>query len=125
MAAYSHPKSIDIRRQYNPTTGEQINVIEENTVDRPWFERQFIRAPIGQKNLSTDNYELDTLSQLGVYGGVTTSLPRLRRRDRPQPRKDAPHIDTATGYPDITNKAFARPLMVTIERWGFTFPACF
>ena len=34
----------DVKRDYNPGTGEQTNVIVENTTDRPWNERQFMRA---------------------------------------------------------------------------------
>ncbi|MDP1829643.1 MAG: hypothetical protein Q8L48_40635 [Archangium sp.] len=122
VAAYPITSHFDIRRQYNPSTGEEMNVIEENTVDRPWFERQFMRVD-WSSNQSTDNYEFDTLSQMGVYGGVVYTPLAYAVTDPAD--EDAPHIDTANGYLDVTNKAFARPEMVTIEQWGFTFPACF
>lgn len=122
VAAYKIDSHFDIRRQYNPSTGEQLNVIEENTVDRPWFERQFIRVD-WSKNLSTDNYEFDTLSQMGIYGSIAYEPLAYAVTDPKS--EDAPHIDSANGYLDITNKAFARPEMVTIAKWGFTFPACF
>lgn len=34
----------DIRRQYNPSTGVENNVLEENQSDRPWWERDYIRV---------------------------------------------------------------------------------
>ncbi|HXJ23568.1 MAG TPA: zinc-dependent metalloprotease [Polyangia bacterium] len=34
----------DVKREYNPATGEQTNVISENTTDRPWNERQYMRV---------------------------------------------------------------------------------
>ena len=34
----------DIQRQYNSSTGEQSNVIVENTTDRPWDERAYMRV---------------------------------------------------------------------------------
>src|SRR5262249_40350811 len=68
VAAYKILKHFDIQRTYNPSTGEKYNVLEENDVDRKWFERQYIRVD-WSKNLSTDNYDFDTLSQLGVFGG--------------------------------------------------------
>ncbi|MFH1807785.1 MAG: zinc-dependent metalloprotease [Pseudomonadota bacterium] len=34
----------DIRRQYNPTTGIENNILEENTSDRPWWERDYMRV---------------------------------------------------------------------------------
>jgi len=49
--------------------GEKINVIEENTVDRPWYEREYIRVD-WSINYATDNYEYDTLSMIGAYGEV-------------------------------------------------------
>ena len=122
VASYPISRHFDIRREYNPNTGEESNVIDENVIDRPWYERQFIRVD-WSKNESTDNYEFDTLSQMGIYGGVAYEPLAYSVTDPAD--EDAPHIDTKGGYLDITNKAFARPEMVTIARWGFTFPACF
>jgi hypothetical protein len=51
VAAYRIQSHFDIRRQYNPTTGENYNVIEENTVDRKWFERQYMRVDWSQNLL--------------------------------------------------------------------------
>ena len=34
----------DIKRQYNPTTGEEMNVVEENGGDREWWQRQYMRV---------------------------------------------------------------------------------
>jgi hypothetical protein len=44
VAAYKILSHFDIQRQYNPTTGEEINVLEENTRDRWWWEREYIRV---------------------------------------------------------------------------------
>ena len=41
FAIYSH---FDVKREYNAGTGEQTNVIAENTTDRPWEERQYMRV---------------------------------------------------------------------------------
>ncbi len=38
----------DIRRDYNPTTGEELNVIVENTTDRPWYQRQYMHVDWSQ-----------------------------------------------------------------------------
>lgn len=123
VAAYPITAHFDIRREYNPSTGEELNVISENTLDRKWYERQFIRVD-WSKNLSTDNYDFDTLSQMGVYGGITYE-PLAYDVTDPN-HEDAPHIDAEAGYLDITNKAFATPQMITLDIWGgFTFPACY
>ena len=44
VAIFPILKHFDIRRQYNVTNGVENNVIEENTVDRPWWERDYIRV---------------------------------------------------------------------------------
>jgi hypothetical protein len=48
VAAYRVESHFDIRRAYNPTTGEEYNVIEENTYDRQWYERQYMRVDWSQ-----------------------------------------------------------------------------
>ncbi|MDX2015751.1 MAG: hypothetical protein SFW67_36490, partial [Myxococcaceae bacterium] len=115
VAAYKVTSHFDIKRQYNPSTGEQLNVVEENTVDRPWFERQFVRID-WSKNLSTDNYDFDTLSLLGVYGGITYEPLAYAINDPASP--DAPRFDEAQGYLDITNTAFAKPHLVDLSKFG-------
>ena len=47
IAAYPIISHFDIRPAYNSSTGEESNVIEENTTDRIWRERQFIRVNWG------------------------------------------------------------------------------
>ena len=123
VAAYKVLSHFDIKRQYNPSTGEQLNVVEENTVDRPWFARQFVRID-WSKNLSTDNYEFDTLSQLGVYGGVT--YEPLAWAVQTPGDENAPRLDAEGGYLDVTNKAFARPQLVDLSSLGGgVLPACY
>src|SRR5262245_38018734 len=41
VAAFAIQKHFDIRHAYNESTGEELNVIEENDTDRPWYEREF------------------------------------------------------------------------------------
>ncbi len=43
VLAYGISKHFDIRRGYNRSTGEETNVIEENT-ERPWYEREYMRV---------------------------------------------------------------------------------
>ncbi|MCC6810095.1 MAG: hypothetical protein IT381_21880 [Deltaproteobacteria bacterium] len=43
IAIYEISSHFDIRREYNTSTGEQSNVISENT-DRPPFEREYMRV---------------------------------------------------------------------------------
>ncbi len=122
VAAYHIESHFDIRRTYNPSTGELINVLVENNLDRPWYKRQYIRVDWSE-NHSTDNYDYDTLSMLGIYGGVTYEPLAYSVNDPSSP--DAPHIDVSQGYLDITNKAWAHPQMIELNMWGLgAIPAC-
>lgn len=44
VAMYPIVSHFDVIRDYSPSTGEQINVLVENTSDRPWWQRKYIRV---------------------------------------------------------------------------------
>ncbi|HJL16826.1 MAG TPA: hypothetical protein RMH99_14275 [Sandaracinaceae bacterium LLY-WYZ-13_1] len=48
VAAFPIESHFDIRREYNSVTGEERNVVVENTTDRHWYERQFMRVDWSQ-----------------------------------------------------------------------------
>lgn len=110
----------DVRRAYNPATGEEQNVVEENTVDRPWNERDYVRVDFSE-NLVTAAYDFDTLSLLGIYNAIEyTSAPLFVENPDDV---NAPVIRTAEGYFDVTNKVFAAPKTVDLGG-GFQLPGC-
>ncbi len=124
VAAYKISTHFDIRRSYNPTTGEEQNVVEENTTDRPWYDREYMRVDWSQ-NLATDAYDYDTLTSLGWIGGVEYTPLAYTVLDPADP--DAPHFDADAGYFDVTNKAYAKPATIDLSSlgWGIDkIPAC-
>ncbi len=121
VASFNITKHFDIRRSYNSETGEENNVIEENDRDRVWSEREFIRVD-WSTNLVTDAYDLDALSQMGLWGGVKWDPISYHVSDPAS--QDAPTYDIEGGYFDVTNKAYAAPQMVHDEEFG-DFPACY
>ncbi|MBX3272695.1 MAG: hypothetical protein KF729_20710 [Sandaracinaceae bacterium] len=52
VAAFRIQSHFDIRRTYNSVTGEEQNVVVENTNDRHWYERQFMRVDWSQNLVS-------------------------------------------------------------------------
>jgi hypothetical protein len=120
VAAFAVSSHFDIRRDYNPSTGEESNVIVENTTDRAWYDRAYFRVD-WSRNLVTDAYDLDTLSQLGIYYGVTWDPVAYYVNDPVHP--DAPVFDLTRGYFDVTHKALAAPEVIEDPEWG-DFPAC-
>jgi hypothetical protein len=120
VAMFAISSHFDIRRSYNPQTGEEYNVIVENASDRPWYQREYMRVD-WSKNMITDGYDFDTLSQIGIFGGIKWDPETYQITDPNSP--NAPAFDLDTGYFDITTKAFATPN--TVDTPFGTFPACF
>ena len=124
VAVFAIQSHFDIVNSYNPTTGEKLNVIEENTYDRPWYEREYIRVNWA-KNLNTDSYSYDTLSMVGLYGGISYTPLSYYVEDPDD--EDAPVFDIENGYMDVTTKAQATPGLIDLSHlgWGIdSFPAC-
>jgi len=44
VVAYTILSHFDVNREYNAATGEQSNVVVENTSDKPWYERKYMRV---------------------------------------------------------------------------------
>jgi hypothetical protein len=130
VASYRIKSHFDIRRAYNPATGEESNIIEENASDRPWDQRAYMRVDWSQ-NEATGAYDFDTLSMMGLFGGVKYSplaYTILESNDgKHAVNPDAPHFDAEKGYFDVTNKAYAEPQSIDLSGlgWGIqSFPAC-
>jgi len=124
-AVYPILSHFDIRRDYNPSTGEESNIVVENGNDQPWNMRSYFRVDWSQ-NMATDAYDFDTLSLVGLYGGITYEPLEYYVNDPKDP--NAPHFDPDMGYFDVTNKAFAKPGLVDLSAFGWgvdTFPACY
>ncbi len=121
VAAFDITGHFDIRREYNSVTGEESNVILENTTDRAWYDRSFFRVD-WSKNLITTAYELDTVSALGIEGAVAFEALTYYVDDPKSP--DHPVVDLANGYLDTTIKVFAKPQMIHDPDWG-DVPACY
>ncbi len=124
VASFRIVSHFDIRREYNPTTGEESNVIVENTTDRNWDSRSYMRVD-WSRNLVTSGYDYDTLSQIGLYGSIFYEPLAYYINDPDNP--DAPHFDAKAGYFDITTKVFATPQLVDLSSlgWGIEkWPAC-
>ncbi|MEO0324702.1 MAG: hypothetical protein AAF447_17200 [Myxococcota bacterium] len=66
LAAFRIEGHVDIRNSYNTFTGEVTNVTEENTTDRRWFERQYMRVDWSQ-NVSNSFAYLEDQVELGRF----------------------------------------------------------
>jgi len=111
----------DIIRDYNATTGEEINVIREST-ERPWYDREFIRID-WTKNLAT-NWSLfwPHYTKIDTVGFSQTDPSS---EYYPKYVRDA---EGALNYIGITDKVVMAPEMRNID-WDFygltQIPDCF
>lgn len=96
VAAYKILSHFDIRREYNPSTGEEQNTIVENTSDRPWYAREYMRVDWSM-NLA-ESSSGDTSWVFGA-GSSATAIQYSPTNDNDE---DRPHFEN--GYFDITSK---------------------
>ncbi len=114
IAAFKIKGHFDIRRDYNPGTGEEGNVIVENSSDRPWYKRQFMRVDWSQ-NLAKSSSG-DTMWVFGE--GASASPIQYDVTNELDP--DFAHLEPETGYLDVTAKYQIDPEMIPM----FGVPEC-
>jgi len=138
LAAWAISSQFDIIRDYNPTTGEELNKIIESQ-ERPWNEREFIRVDWSQNLIGAAD-----VVGLGINfffeDGASVESASYWESDPTSP--DAFHMERAdntdtefnageANYMDITNKWVVTPTQktLTFEENGttssVTYPACF
>ena len=66
LGVYPIQSHFDVQRQYDAATGEQSNVIVENTSDRNWYEREYMRVD-WSKNA---NISWEEIYMIGVHSEV-------------------------------------------------------
>lgn len=118
IAAFRITSHFDITRAYNSTTGEPLNIVYENTSDRPWYEREYMRVD-WSTNLVT-NYDLD------FEAASVEPVPYFVQEydDATGERNpDAPLFAPDGTYFDVTSRIFARAGTIDIPEYG-TVPLC-
>lgn len=135
IAAYRIIGHFDVVREYNAQTGEETNVIYENSEDRPWYEREYLRVD-WSKNLAINFAFLDdqvSQSPIAYFVQDRADADRLLigRRDGSgwvdtQDWEEMAKLDSAD-YIDIVDTIFATPeVMVFDDGYGglIELPAC-
>ncbi len=102
VAAYAILSHFDVQRGYNPATGEQTNVITENTTDRPWYERQYVRVDWSNNGFGGFDFMGYGMFGSGFDPSATIVSPVAYYPDQGDPTSDAPEIKPS--YIGIVNK---------------------
>jgi hypothetical protein len=104
IAAFPIDKHFDIFRQYNSTTGEEVNVLEENDRDNPWYARKYMRVDWSSNQvvnfLMLSNYKAAWYVQDSEKGRDTF---RVVRRLAADGKTNEPY------YFDFVSKLFVEP----------------
>jgi hypothetical protein len=104
VVAYPILAQVDVIRDYNPRTGEQTNVIREDSVDRPWYERKYIRVD-WSKNLVANFQFLSTANSVEpTHSGYVEE-----NEGGPDAFIKHENNDEEVDYFDFTERLFAEP----------------
>ncbi len=101
VAAFPILSHFDIRRAYNPTTGEEQNLLVENTTDRPWYQRDYMRIDWSSNSISEKGWEFPAFERI--------SAGSYWMQDDKDPNRPV----FADGYFDVTVRYLATPTINT------------
>jgi hypothetical protein len=118
VAAFRVESHFDIMRPYNEATGEEMNIVEENTRDRPWFERSYIRVDWSENLVTNADLRFETVSVESVPNYVQEIDPKTGK-----PHRHAPVFEADGSYFDVTTRVYAKAGTYDIPGWG-KIPLC-
>ena len=134
IAQFRIQAHFDVQRGYNAATGEQTNVLEENSSDRPWNERKFMRVDWSENLLTNFDFMADGIRQSSspyyVNDPVDPDRWFLGTRDPAtggwKDVRDERTLATMTSadYFDVVTKIFAKPSLVDGCARSFATVSC-
>ncbi len=121
VVAFPIESHFDIIRDYNPVTGVSGNVITENTTDRPWHQRRYMRVDWSQNMVGTP-----TLFGWGSLNGILSGFANSQffvQGDQPD-NPDRPYF--TENYFDVTNmySMSPSPMYCQMQLLFQTVPRC-
>jgi hypothetical protein len=123
VAAFKIKSQFDIIREYNPSTGEEIDRLIEST-ERKWYDRKFIRVD-WSTNLVTNFQFLADYSSAAVGSIKQDPAPYYVSdpRDADALKLERPAKDQPANYLEVTQKIIASPEAVDFVDWA-NVPLC-
>ncbi len=130
IGVFAITSHFDIIDDYNTTTGEALNVVVENTTDRPWYQRRYMHVDWSQ-NLVDGYQSVIGAVFLDIEGKIKADPVPVFVNSPSDPNApvfvwsgdgDSRHLD----YFDIVNKAILHPETAQVfdEGTNYTFPVC-
>jgi len=122
VAAWPIISHFDIVREYNPSTGEQSNVIVENTSDRPWYERRYIRVDWSSSR-TMGEYTIDNYITKIMMSGANHWIQPHEETDPDAAEVGPDYISIVNAFdayipPDVCAYYFAdNPIYLYYDNW--------
>ncbi len=116
VAAFVIQSHFDVKRQYNPSTGEQTNIVYEDGSDRPWYERDYIRVDWSTNHVADYRFGVSAVTQQPLADVV--------------PQEDDSHDDSKeraivrSDYIDVVTRFTAEPEHMYFDGYG-NLPICY
>lgn len=104
VAAFKISSHFDIMRQYNSTTGEQINILEENSKDKFWWERRYMRVDWSQNLMTNFNW-----LSVNIYADLFHEMKRESIPFYTQNPNDINAPVVSKSYIDVVTKEVITP----------------
>ncbi|MBX5483093.1 MAG: hypothetical protein IRZ16_14805 [Myxococcaceae bacterium] len=118
VAAWRIESHFDRIRDYNPATGEQSNVLVENTTDRPWYERDYIRVNWASNAIT--NYDMLAANTGSFVNTYVQPIDQNVGDDAFRMERDA---NGKVTYFDATIRAYWEPMTYDYPGYGL-IPYC-
>jgi hypothetical protein len=108
VVAYRIESHVDVQRGYNARTGEQTNVISENTTDRPWYERNFMR--VNWASNEVDSFFAGPAAFMPIFGATSSAAAFVPQNEGGPDAFRMEYDDQGNAeYIDFTVRRFVTP----------------
>jgi hypothetical protein len=101
VGMYPITSHFDRVRDYSTSTGEQSNVLVENTVDNPWWKRKYMRVDWSRNSVQNLMFPQGSMT----YSSVDYFVPA---EERDNPNKF--HMSKEADYFHFTRRLFGQPM---------------
>lgn len=120
IAAYPILGHFDIQREYNPTTGEQSNVLSENSSDRPWYERDYFRVDWSSNEIASLTFldgSFSSVANIKYFVQENEGGPDAFYKERRNIMREGEMVEE-TAYFDFVSKMSIEPDMIGCYYYG-------
>jgi hypothetical protein len=108
VVAYRIESHVDVQRGYNARTGEQNNIISENTADRPWYDRSFMR--VNWASNEVDSFMSTPGAFMPIFGATSSAAAFIPQNEGgPDSFRMEYDEEGNANYIDFTVRRFVTP----------------